>query len=190
MMQRPTGVSISSVTIRVVKIEVMTPLHLPNYCSIKLDNGSSIPEFSANSLAKVVRPCKALVIGPSGAMLLGMKVQHWHPTITHSPPSSARIMSESESETHSIVSDSLQPHGLYSPWNSLGQNTRVGSLSLLQGIFPTQGSNPGLLHCRRILYQLSRKGRPESCLRPVNFPHAILLVASNCFAIPLRASLV
>ena len=46
----------------------------------------------------------------------------------------------------------LRPHGLYSPWNFPGQNTRVGSLSLLQGIFPTQGSNPGLPHCRRILY--------------------------------------
>ena len=42
----------------------------------------------------------------------------------------------------------LQPHGLYSPWNSPGQNTGGGSLSLLQGIFPTQGSNWGLLHCR------------------------------------------
>ena len=48
--------------------------------------------------------------------------------------------------------NSLWPHGLYSPWNSLGQNTRVVILSLLQGFFPTQGSNPGLLHCRRILY--------------------------------------
>ena len=67
------------------------------------------------------------------------------------------LHSESESESHSVVSDSLQPHGLYSPWNSPGQNTGVGSLSLLQGIFPTQGLNPGLLHCRRILYQLSHK---------------------------------
>ena len=50
------------------------------------------------------------------------------------------------SESCSVVSDSLQPHGLYSPWNSPGQNTGVGSLSLLQGIFPTQGSNPGLPH--------------------------------------------
>ena len=41
------------------------------------------------------------------------------------------------------------------PWNSPGQNTRVGSFSLLQGIFPTQGSNPGLPHCRQNLYQLS-----------------------------------
>ena len=48
----------------------------------------------------------------------------------------------------------------YSPWNSLGQNTGFGSLSLLQGIFPTQGSNPGLPHCRWILYQLSHKGSP------------------------------
>ena len=58
------------------------------------------------------------------------------------------------------MSDSLQPHGYHSPWNSLGQNTRVGSLSLLQGTFPTQGLNPGLLHCRQILYQLSHQGSP------------------------------
>ena len=58
------------------------------------------------------------------------------------------------------MSDSLQPHG-YSPWNSPGQNTGVGSLSLLQGIFPTQGLNPGLPHCRQILYQLSHKGSPR-----------------------------
>ena len=38
------------------------------------------------------------------------------------------------------------------------QNTGIGSLSLLQGIFPTQGSNPGLLHCRWILYQLCHMG--------------------------------
>ena len=59
----------------------------------------------------------------------------------------------SGSESCSIMSDSLWPHGLYSPWNSLGQNTGVGSLSLLQGTFPTQGSNLGLPH-----YQLSHKG--------------------------------
>ena len=49
----------------------------------------------------------------------------------------------------------------YSPWNSPGQNIGVGSLSLLQGIFPTQGSNPGLPHCRQILYQLSHKRSPR-----------------------------
>ena len=50
---------------------------------------------------------------------------------------------------------------LYSLWNSPGQNTGVGSLSLPQGIFPTQGLNPGLPHGRRILYQLSHKGSPR-----------------------------
>ena len=58
------------------------------------------------------------------------------------------------------MSDSLRPHGLYSPWNSPGQNTGVGTLSLLQGTFPTQGSNPGLLHDRQILYQLSHQVSP------------------------------
>ena len=67
---------------------------------------------------------------------------------------------ESESESQSVVSDCLRPHGLYSPRNSPGQNTGVGSLSLLQGIFPTQGSNRGLPHCRQILNQLSHKGSP------------------------------
>ena len=58
------------------------------------------------------------------------------------------------------MSDPLRPQGLYSPWNSPGQNTGVGSHSLLQGIIPTQGSNPGLPHCKWILYQLSQQGSP------------------------------
>ena len=66
-----------------------------------------------------------------------------------------------ESESRSVVSNSLWPHGLCSPWSSPGQNTEVGSLSLLQGIFPTQRLNPGLLRCRQILYQLSQ-GKPKN----------------------------
>ena len=65
------------------------------------------------------------------------------------------------SESHSVMSDSLSFHGLYSPWNSPGQNAGVGNLSLLQRIFPTEGSNPGLLHCRQILYHLRHKGSPR-----------------------------
>ena len=61
------------------------------------------------------------------------------------------------SKSCSVMSSSLRPHGLYSPCNLLGQNTGGGSLSLLQGIFPTQGSNPGLPHCRWILCQLSHR---------------------------------
>ena len=68
---------------------------------------------------------------------------------------SSGLLKVGESESGSIVSDSLQPHRLYNPWNSLGQNTGLDSLSLLQGIFPTQGLNLGLPHCRWILYQLS-----------------------------------
>ena len=67
-----------------------------------------------------------------------------------------------ERESCSLVSNSLQPHGLYNPWNSPGQNTGVGSLSLLQGIFLTQGLNPGLPHHTWILYQLSHKGKPKN----------------------------
>ena len=55
----------------------------------------------------------------------------------------------------------VTPWIVYSPWNSPGQNTGVGSLSLLYRVFPTQGSNPGLLHCRRILHQLSHKRSPR-----------------------------
>ena len=66
-----------------------------------------------------------------------------------------------QSANRSVVSDSLQPRGLYSLWNSPGQNTGVCSFSLLEGIFPAQGSNSGLPHCRQILYQLSHKGQPK-----------------------------
>ena len=73
------------------------------------------------------------------------------------------------SESRSGVSDSLRPHGPCSPWNSPGQNAGVGSYSLLQGIFPTQGLNPGVSHCRRILYQLSHKESPprKPCIQHV-----------------------
>ena len=94
----------------------------------------------------------------------------WHPAVHNwvlqwSVPSTVlRVTGPSpwscESESHSVMSDSLQPPGLYSPWNSPGQNTGVGSLSLLQGIFPTQGSNPVLPHCSRILYET--QGKPKN----------------------------
>ena len=67
--------------------------------------------------------------------------------------------------SHSVMSDSLWPHGLWParllcPWDSPGKNTGVGCHALLQGIFPTQGSNLGLCHCRKILYHLSYLGSP------------------------------
>ena len=73
-----------------------------------------------------------------------------------------------ESESRSVVSDSLRPHGLYSPGNSPGRNTGVRSRSLLPEIFPTQGSNPCLLHCGQTLYRHPGEGNGNpvqySCL--------------------------
>ena len=90
------------------------------------------------------------------------------------------MVRKKESESHSVMS-TLQPHGLYSPWNSgfpesrawrpggfctswttrEAQNTGVGRLFLVQQIFPTQEFYQGLLHCRQILYQLGYKGSPK-----------------------------
>ena len=68
--------------------------------------------------------------------------------------------------SRSVVSDSLRSHGLQPtrllcPWDSLAKNTGAGYHALLQEISPTQGSNPGLLHCRWILYQASQQGSPR-----------------------------
>ena len=81
-----------------------------------------------------------------------------------------RIVVVKVAQLCSILCDPME----YSPWNSPGQNTGVGSLSLLQGMFPTQGLNPGLPHCRQILYQLSHQGS-QRILRvgrtsPADFP--------------------
>jgi len=73
--------------------------------------------------------------------------------------------------SRSIMSNSLRPHGLYVPYQaplSLGilqARIRVGLHNLLQGIFPTQGSNPGLPHCRQILYYLSHQGSPVAAAK-------------------------
>ena len=93
------------------------------------------------------------------------------------------IAFESEVKSPSVMSDSLRPHRLYDPWNSAGKNTGVGSLSLLQGILQTQQSNPGLPHCRQILYWQSRKGGPRildwvAC--PFCSGSGFLIQKSNC----------
>ena len=68
--------------------------------------------------------------------------------------------------TLSVVSNSLQPHGLYParllcPWDSPGKSTGVGIHSFLLEIFPTQGLNPGFLHCNQILSPMSHQGSPR-----------------------------
>ena len=83
------------------------------------------------------------------------------------------------SASRSVVSSCLRPHGLYSPWNSPGQTIGVGSLSLLQGILPSQGSNPGLPHCRRILYQLSHQGSP--IYHASSYTHNLILLPLHSY---------
>ena len=95
---------------------------------------------------------KTLMLGEIEGKRRGQQRMRWLDGITNSMDIYVYVC-----QSHSVVSESLQPHELYSPWNSPGQNTGAASCSLLQGIFPTQGSNPGLPHCRRVLYQLSHR---------------------------------
>ena len=84
----------------------------------------------------------------------------------------------------SVRSDSLQPHGvkptrLFSPWDSPGKNTEVGCHFLLQGIFPTQGPNLGLPHCKQFLYHLSHQGSLVHFL-PVKAQMSSSLISTEC----------
>ena len=98
----------------------------------------------------------------------GTLVYSW--AVQQSPLRQATMYDYNESEGPTVMSNSLRPHGLYSSWNSPGQNTGAGSLSLLQGIFPTHRSNPRLPHCRQILYQQSHKGSCPRILEWVAYP--------------------
>ena len=101
----------------------------------------------------------------------GWERLHWGFSVAGGWPSSTlyrpRSGHERESVSSSGVSDSFQPHRLWPtkllcPWNSPGKNTGKGNHSLLQGIFPIQGSNPCLLHCRQLLYYLDlQPGDPK-----------------------------
>ena len=97
----------------------------------------------------------------------------WNKYCCSSHRGKIKVQVRSGSGCRSDPSDSLRPHGSLCPWNSLGKNTEVGYQSLLQGIFPTQGLNPGLLHCRQILHcrfftiwAISRLPRPQDSRSP------------------------
>ena len=90
--------------------------------------------------------------------------------------------------SNSLLSHGLQPTRLLCPWNSPGKNTGVGNHFLLQGIFPTQGMDPGLLHCRQILCCLSHQGNHLKCL---NIPYTsgatmVIIQAINSSEVCLR----
>ena len=83
-------------------------------------------------------------------------------------PSSSAGKEVKWSESHSVLSNSLQPHRLWParllcPWNFPGKNTGVGCHFLLQEIFPIQGSNPGLPHCRQIFTTEQSAGKESIC---------------------------
>ena len=85
----------------------------------------------------------------------------------------------------SVVSDSFQHHELYlqgssCSWDSPGKNTGVGCHTLLQGICPSQGSNPGIPHCRWILYHLSHQGSPRIAgVGTLSLLHGIFLIQKS-----------
>ena len=108
-------------------------------------------------------------------------LESWHsPEIRKYRSTAISSEKESENVSHSVMSDSLGPHGLQHtrllcPWNSPGKNTGMGCHVLLQGIFPTQGLNPGLPHCRRTLYHLSHQGSPCHVFLVVGYFTSILI---------------
>ena len=75
-----------------------------------------------------------------------------------------------------VTTWTIQLARLLCPWDFPGKNTGVGCSALLQGIFPTQGSNPGLLHCRQMLYPLSHQGSPIICRRRLSLIYQVLLI--------------
>ena len=142
---------------------------LPSYCNIFSSGVTSVLELlptlervqgQKQQHSSLAVPCSSIKIHAQ-TLQFGCNMFNTFKIlkiICHEKSSITQLISKIESESRSVVSDSLRPRGLYSSWNSPGQNTGVGSCSLLQGIFPTQESNPGLLHCRQIPYQLSHEG--------------------------------
>ena len=89
------------------------------------------------------------------------------------------VVVQSLSHVQLLLPPGLQPARLLCPWDSPGKNTGVRCHFLLQGIFPTQESNPGLLHCRQVLYQLSYEGQS---------PQMVFIMLSAKFSISPRVS--
>ena len=140
-------ICITSLSIRAFQVEQWSRTHLP------VQETQDLRPSRVQSLGREAPLEKEMAEEPGGLQSVGPQ-KGWVQLSSH--PHTC------ESESRSVVSDFLRPHGLYSPWNSPGQNTGVGSLSLLQGFFPTQGPNPGLPHCGQILYKLSHKGSQYS----------------------------
>ena len=122
-----------------------------------------------SSVWQLLKSMKLMVVQAWGFIFLSLKCKkkivaweiHLETLVTLWQKMVQALIFKWKSESCSVMSDSLWPHEGYSPCNSPGKNTGVGSYSFLQGILPTQGSNPGLLHCGWILCQLSHQGSPR-----------------------------
>ena len=125
---------------------LFTPLQ-PPYDVGSIINSFTDEEFEVKRclliLIKILKLCGEFESKPRKFTHLNITKLHWGLLWWFSSK-------EIQSESCSVMPDSLGAHGLYNPWNSPDQNTGVGSLSLLQWIFPTQEWNRGVLHCRRI----------------------------------------
>ena len=117
-----------------------------------------------------------MVKNPSTCQYRRHRFHPWNRKIPHVAKQVSQCATTSEHALQTLEAKTTEPQGpralwkwrslrhvqlFRTPWISPGQNTEVGSLSLLQGIVPTQGSNPRLLLCGQILYQLSHKGSPR-----------------------------
>ena len=136
---------------------VLFNLSIKTYLFIELKLLYSIILFSGihYQFSSVIRSCLILCY-PMDCSTQGFPVHHQLPELTQTDVQQA---GDSIQPSHE-----LWPDRLLCPWNSPGQNTRVGSHSLLQGIFPAQGSNSGLPRYRRILYHLSHQGISQSLI--------------------------
>ena len=155
-------------SIRVFSNESVLRIMRPNYWSFNFsitpsNEYSGLISFRIDwfDLLAVQGTLKSLLQHHSSKTSIQCSLAFFMVQLSHPHMTSGKIMKWSVS--HLVVYDSLWPSGLkltrlLCPWNSPGKNTGMGSHSLLQGIFLTQGSNPGLLHCRQILYQLTHQG--------------------------------
>ena len=98
-------------------------------------------------------------------MIISQYIRNWHHYAVHLKVTTCLV---TQSCLTLLWSHGLYPTRLLCPWDSPGKNTGVGCRALFQGIFPTQGSNPSLLHCRQILYQLSYQGSPYNAVCKLN----------------------
>ena len=101
--------------------------------------------FSPHRVCVCVYVCVCVCVCVCACLCVGCTMRHGS-SFPNQRWNSCPLHWESKSESRSVISNSLRPHRLYSPWNSPGKNTGMGSSSLLQGIFPTQGSNPSHKH--------------------------------------------